>query len=545
MPASAVRLRLAALLGAAVAAAACAARGFAPPIAPGAADAALADAYRASIARCAEGLRSPRKSGSSGEGGWPTGAREAPRGLTRDGGVRIEAVAPFGAPMFTLAGGASRRRALAPALAGDRPRHARRRSWRRSPGSAGAGRSLRDRHGVSGADDPAVKIERFRRTAWPAQPPTRRGRLVEPAVTPLRPIAVQREGALVEYRGFAGDQPQALRLAAAAAGRRRGARRSHADAAAGRAQPGARVRGVRARRAGRRQGAHGQRAPAGWRPALTPALTLDDVDGLGACEDQPAPRRARAAGRRLPRVDYGLPGDRPRRSAHRRRPRRAADASLSGRPGPKTTPTSCSAPSAPSRGAGAPGAPRTSSSPSTGRFRPGGLRRRQLGRDDRDAPAVRGVAGPAGAGAAGRCRAHARIRRAVLRHRGHRARPRPRPRFDAAPAAPVACVRNRPAAVRGPDRGGVRWVAESRARASSAPRPSSRRAPADGRPARSAAVRTISSRSSPCGIRRSPRPCAPSETAGARAGDAVRQRLGRVRAFHRRRWRPRRPRWLG
>ena len=132
-------------------------------------------------------------------------------GLTRDGGVRIEAVAPFGAPMFTLAGSASGGVLWLP-----RSQEA----VRATPSEilealTGVGLGPADLFEIvtacPGADDPAVKTDRFEKDGL-ARATLRRGAMVwwKPAVMPLQPVAVQREGALVEY-------PQLCRRTAAGA----------------------------------------------------------------------------------------------------------------------------------------------------------------------------------------------------------------------------------------------------------------------------------------------------------------------------------------
>ena len=199
--------------------ASCAARGFVPPTAPGTADAELATAYRASIARCGD-LRS--LTAEIALAGKVDGRRVRGRlqvGLTRDGGVRIEAVAPFGAPMFTLAGTASDGVLWLPRS---------QETARATPSEilealTGVGLATGDLFEIvtacPGVDDVSVKTERFAQ-AHLARAILRRGATVwwTPGATPFRPLAVQREGALVEYRTFAGEQPQALRLTAAGAG---------------------------------------------------------------------------------------------------------------------------------------------------------------------------------------------------------------------------------------------------------------------------------------------------------------------------------------
>jgi hypothetical protein len=213
------RLRLAALVLATLTAAACAARRFVPPTAPGTPDAGLAAAWGASIARCAD-LRS--LAAEIALAGKVDGRRVRGRlqvGLTREGGVRIEAVAPFGAPLFTLAGGASGGVLWLPRS---------QETVRATPSeilealtgiALGTGDLFEIVTACPGVDDASVRTERFDQAGL-ARAILGRGTTVwwKPGVTPLRPIAVQREGALVEYRAFAGDRPQSLRLSATGTG---------------------------------------------------------------------------------------------------------------------------------------------------------------------------------------------------------------------------------------------------------------------------------------------------------------------------------------
>lgn len=96
-----------AVLALAIFASGCAARGFVPPdpaSALGAASASATEQWEAVSERCraqqalaAEGALSGRVAGGRVRG-------RIHLGLTRTGGVRLEAVAPFGAPVFVLAG---------------------------------------------------------------------------------------------------------------------------------------------------------------------------------------------------------------------------------------------------------------------------------------------------------------------------------------------------------------------------------------------------------------------------------------------------------
>jgi hypothetical protein len=130
--------------------------------------------------------------------------------------VRIEAVAPFGAPIFTIAG-----RADAGTLWLPRSREVVR---------AAPAEILDALTGVSlppsglfeivtacpAADDAVVKAERFSKPDL-ARVALRSGAEVwwQPDVAPLRPLGARRAGALVEYRAFAGDRPRTVRLGAA------------------------------------------------------------------------------------------------------------------------------------------------------------------------------------------------------------------------------------------------------------------------------------------------------------------------------------------
>ena len=95
---------LAASLGAAMVFAGCAARGFVVPTGSGTVEPTLAQAYQSSIASCGDlrSLTADIKLSGRVDGRRVRGTLQV--GLTRDGGVRIEAVAPFGAPIFTIAG---------------------------------------------------------------------------------------------------------------------------------------------------------------------------------------------------------------------------------------------------------------------------------------------------------------------------------------------------------------------------------------------------------------------------------------------------------
>lgn len=214
MRASAVTARVASLVAAA-ALTSCGARGFVVPTGPGTVEPTLAQAYQASIASCGElrSLTADIKLSGRVDGRRVRGTLQV--GLTRDGGVRIEAIAPFGAPIFTIAGSADSGTLWLPRS---------REVVRAAPAEileALTGVSLPPSGlfeivtGCPAADDAVVKAERFTKPDL-ARVALRSGAEVwwRPGVAPLRPLGARRAGALVEYRTFAGDRPQALRLAA-------------------------------------------------------------------------------------------------------------------------------------------------------------------------------------------------------------------------------------------------------------------------------------------------------------------------------------------
>jgi hypothetical protein len=206
---------LAASVALSAALAGCAARRFVVPTGPGTVDTSLAQAYQASVAPCGDLRSLTAEIALSGrvDGRRVRGTLQV--GLTRDGGVRIEAVAPFGAPIFTIAG-----RADAGTLWLPRSQDVVR---------AAPAEILEALTGVSlppsglfeivtacpAPDDAVVKAERF------AEPELARVALRSgaefwwrPGAAPLRPIGGRRGGAVFEYRAFAGDRPQAVRLGA-------------------------------------------------------------------------------------------------------------------------------------------------------------------------------------------------------------------------------------------------------------------------------------------------------------------------------------------
>jgi hypothetical protein len=205
----------AAALAAALTLAGCAARGFVVPTGPGTVEPTLAQAYQASIASCGDvrSLTAEIKLSGRVDGRRVRGTLQV--GLTRDGGVRIEAVAPFGAPIFTIAGRADTGTLWLPRS--------------REVVRAAPAEILDALTGVSlppsglfeivtacpAADDAVVKAERFTQPAL-ARVSLRSGAEVwwRPDVAPLRPLGARRAGALVEYRAFAGDRPQVVRLGA-------------------------------------------------------------------------------------------------------------------------------------------------------------------------------------------------------------------------------------------------------------------------------------------------------------------------------------------
>jgi hypothetical protein len=211
--------RLSALAAAAalsLALAGCAARRFVVPAGPGTVDTALGQAFQASLASCADLHSLTAEIGLSGrvDGRRVRGTLQV--GLTRDGGVRIEAVAPFGAPIFTIAG-----RADAGTLWLPRSQEVVR---------AAPAEILDALTGVSlpasglfeivtacpAGDDAVVKAERFAKPEL-ARVALRSGAEFwwRPGTTPLHPLGGRRGGAVFEYRAFTGDRPQAVRLGAA------------------------------------------------------------------------------------------------------------------------------------------------------------------------------------------------------------------------------------------------------------------------------------------------------------------------------------------
>jgi hypothetical protein len=204
-------LRLAAL-AALVLASACAPRRFAPPTGGGTPDPGLADAFRQRIAACADLRTLTADIGLSGrvDGRRIRGTLQV--GLTRDGGVRIEAVAPFGAPIFTIAGRGGEGTLWLP----------RSKEVVRAAPSA----ILAELTGVTlppaglfeivsacpAPDDAVVRAERFTSPDL-ARVTLKAGSEIwwRPA-SPGQPIAVRREGAVAEYLAFAAGRPQKLRL---------------------------------------------------------------------------------------------------------------------------------------------------------------------------------------------------------------------------------------------------------------------------------------------------------------------------------------------
>ena len=248
------------------------------PTGSGTVEPTLAQAYQASIASCGDlrSLTADIKLSGRVDGRRVRGTLQV--GLTRDGGVRIEAVAPFGAPIFTIAG-----RADAGTLWLPRSREVVR---------AAPAEILEALTGVAlppsglfeivtacpAADDAVVKAERFSKPDL-ARVSLRSGAEVwwRPDVSPLHPLGARRAGALVEYRAFAGDRPQTVRLGATpgtAAHPALLAPISSLTLQQVETQRRARRRGVHAGRAGRRQGADAQRAAPGRRPALIAHPTM-------------------------------------------------------------------------------------------------------------------------------------------------------------------------------------------------------------------------------------------------------------------------------
>ena len=209
---------LTAIAAASLALAGCAARGFVMPTGDGTVEPTLAQAYQASIASCAD-LRS--LTADIALSGRVDGRRVRGKlqvGLTREGGVRIEAVAPFGAPIFTIAGQADRGTLWLPRS---------RQVVRAAPAEildALTGVSLPPAGlfeivtACPAPDDAVVKAERFTKPDL-ARVSLRSGAEVwwRPGVSPLLPMGGRRAGARFEYRAFAGDRPRTVRLGAAPA----------------------------------------------------------------------------------------------------------------------------------------------------------------------------------------------------------------------------------------------------------------------------------------------------------------------------------------
>lgn len=217
MPGSA-RCRASVALAALVLVSACAPRRFAAPTTGGTPDPALGEAFQKANAACAELRTLTADIGLSGrvDGRRVRGTLQV--GLTRDGGVRIEAVAPFGAPIFTIAGRADEGTLWLP----------RSNEVVRAAPSA----ILEGLTGVSlppaglfelvsacpAADDAVVRAERF--TSPDLARVTLRGGAEiwwKPGPAGVQPIAVRREGAVAEYLAFAAGRPQKLRLGTPAA----------------------------------------------------------------------------------------------------------------------------------------------------------------------------------------------------------------------------------------------------------------------------------------------------------------------------------------
>lgn len=193
----------------------CAARGFVVPTGVGTVEPTLAQVYQASIASCGElrSITADIKLSGRVDGRRVRGTLQV--GLTRDGGVRIEAVAPFGAPIFTIAGQADSGTLWLPRS---------REVVRATPSEildALTGVSLPPSGlfeivtACPASDDAVVKAERFSKPDL-ARVALRSGAEVwwRPGVAPLRPLGARHDGALVEYRTFAGDRPQTVRLGA-------------------------------------------------------------------------------------------------------------------------------------------------------------------------------------------------------------------------------------------------------------------------------------------------------------------------------------------
>jgi len=193
----------------------CAARSFVVPTGPATVDTALAQAYQASIASCGDLRSLTAEIALAGrvDGRRVRGTLQV--GLTRDGGVRIEAVAPFGAPIFTIAGRADAGTLWLP-RSQEVVRAAPAEILEALTGVALPASGLFEIVTACPApDDAVVKAERFAKPEL-ARVSLRTGTEVwwRPGVSPLRPLGGRRAGAVVEYRAFAGERPQILRLGA-------------------------------------------------------------------------------------------------------------------------------------------------------------------------------------------------------------------------------------------------------------------------------------------------------------------------------------------
>jgi len=207
-----VRGRRLAILTLAVSVSGCAAKGFKPPTGPGQATSDAAPLFSAWSRACADIHTLTAEAALSGrvERGRVRGRLHM--GLTSTGGVRLEAVAPFGPPLFTLAGDRDRATLWLPRdgqVLRDAPPAA------IVDALAGVDLSPSDLlavvTGCLGAGDAAVRSEQF---ATLIRVTTRTGVEIwwSRRATPPALVAIIRGDLLIEYLRFDGELPAMLRL---------------------------------------------------------------------------------------------------------------------------------------------------------------------------------------------------------------------------------------------------------------------------------------------------------------------------------------------
>ena len=210
MPASAARLWPALLL--ALSAAGCAARGFVPPTGAGRPAPEAGDAFVAATSGCAKVESLTAEAALSGRVDRGRVRGRLHLGLTSAGQIRLEAVAPFGQPIFTLAGDAQRATLVLP-RDGQVLRDA-------APAQiiealAGVALSpvdlLQLASGCLGAGQPVTRAERFGSDL--VRVTTDGGVDVWARMSgTLRPVAVARGDLTIEYLEFEAGEPAALRI---------------------------------------------------------------------------------------------------------------------------------------------------------------------------------------------------------------------------------------------------------------------------------------------------------------------------------------------